>query len=283
MIDKLPPEIVDIVIAKISINDLRFLRLVSQKLRIYCDHPIHWRSISLKPPSDNNDVKTTLWKLEELKKIIDPHASLIESIRIWGVRDNIVNYLLSSCPNLQHLTICGWTTLSDHCLGLLPTQSLKIKTLELISTSQETNFVSIDALALGKLLDRSPDMNSLVLGCENQVNAESLVAELERNRQVGSNLQRFMFTSHMTNHLHNHISRLKRIYPHVQEITIRPRLLEGLDLDKEHFSHWVIRKLKESHNIARFTAEEDEQLLLISLGNCILYNKSITPLNNVAI
>ncbi|KAI8977410.1 hypothetical protein BDF20DRAFT_792940, partial [Mycotypha africana] len=185
----IPSEIVFRIILYLSCNDISNLRLTSGRMRFHCDQPYLWRSIYLRPSSPPLKEKnyteghaTVLWKLTDLKKIIDVHLEHIKSIQIWGVRDNIVHYLLSSCPNLHHLTICGWATLSDHCLKVLPSQTpLKLRTLKLIGTSEQMNFVSVDASALGKLLVQTPDMTDLVFGCKMHIHADILLNELEQS------------------------------------------------------------------------------------------------------
>jgi hypothetical protein len=228
-----------------------------------------WRSITLKPlyDDDNDDAKDVLWKLAELKEIIEPHVSIIKSVRIWGVRDNIVKYLLSSCLNLQHLTICGWTTLSDHCLRLLPSQLLKIKTLELIGSSKDTNFVSVDAYTLSNLLVQSPHMTNLVFGCDSQVHAETFVTELEQNTSLGVDLQLFTLASRKT-WLNSHILRLTYLFPDIQKIYLMPDLLEGLNIDQENLDLWIANRINK-----KIAIEENKHLPLIFTDDMIIYHK----------
>lgn len=279
MIEQLPPEIVFNIIAHISYKDVSCLRLVSRRLRTYCDQPIIWRSIILKPSEMHNDTRNILWKLIELKNIIDPHVSLIESVRIWGVRDNIVQYLLLSCPNLQHLTICGWTTLSDHCLRLLPSQSLKIKTLELIGTSQETNYVSVDAYTLSNLLVQSPHITSLIIGCDSQIHAETFVTELERHNHPVDSLNpdlRMLTLASRRSWLNRHILRLVHIYPDIQKIYLMPKLTEGFDVNQDDIGSWIARKLKEKIDVVQLAVEEIDRIPIYSTDNLLIYNKPAT-------
>ncbi|KAI9356654.1 hypothetical protein BD770DRAFT_306974, partial [Pilaira anomala] len=218
MLMELPSEILLNIVSFVSCRDLAVLRLVSKNLRTCCDLPRNWTTLHLEPGS------IPLWQLADLKSIISPHLPHIQSIYIWGVRDNIIYYLLSRCKNLQHLTICGWTTLSDHCLRLKPAQSLKIKTLELIGSPQQTNFISVDAYTLGNLMIQSPEMTNLVLGCEAHIHAETLVAELEKAYSIHASegqLQSFQLASRRT-WLKEHILRLIRIYPDIQKIYLLP-------------------------------------------------------------
>jgi hypothetical protein len=213
-------------------------------MHTFCDQPINWKSIDLKPSEEQE-----LWKLTKLKNIIDPHLSHIQSIRIWGVRDNIVQYLLNQCQNLQHLTICGWTTLSDHCLRLLPSQSLKIKTLELIGSSQQTNFVSVDAYTLGNLLLQSPELTNLALGCEIHIHAETFITELEKKKTIGSDLQSFMLASRKT-WLNEHVLRLINLYPEIQKIYLLPKTSIHFDsIEENDIDNLMYKRLKQIMNI----------------------------------
>jgi hypothetical protein len=210
MLTLLPPEIIFKIISFTSYKDISSLRQVSKILRTFCDHPTNWRTVRL-------HVTGHLWKLTELRSILDPHLSLIRSIYIWDVRDSIVQYLLSSCRNLEHLTVCGWNTLSDHSLRLPSTQPLKIKTLKLIGSSIQSNYVSIDAYALSNLLAQSPHMTSIVLGCDIHIHAETLVTELEQKIQSRPSLKSLILASRRT-WLNEHVLRLVKVYPCLQSI-----------------------------------------------------------------
>ncbi|CAO0789715.1 unnamed protein product [Mucor circinelloides] len=267
MLDTLPSELLLTVISLVPCQDLASLRLTCKYMRTFCDQPIIWKSIDLKPSGEQE-----LWKLTELKNTIDPHVFHIKSICIWGVRDNIVQYLLNQCRNLQHLTICGWMTLSDHCLRLLPSQSLKIKTLELISSSQQTNFVSVDAYTLGNLLLQSPEMTNLVLGCEIHIHAETFITELEKKTPISSDLQSFMLASRKT-WLNDHVLRLINIYPEIRKIYLLPKA--SIDFDPVHKNNvdaLLHQKLKQIMNIVPLPLE----IPLLANQEFIIYDKRST-------
>ncbi|KAK4517376.1 uncharacterized protein ATC70_000711 [Mucor velutinosus] len=266
MLDTLPPELLYKVISLVPCRDLASLRLTCKYMRTFCDQPIVWKSIDLKPWREQE-----LWKLTELKNTIDLHLSHILSIRIWGVRDSIVQYLLNQCQNLQHLTICGWTTLSDHCLRLLPSQSLKIKSLELIGSSQQTNFVSVDAYTLGNLLLHSPEMTNLVLGCEIHIHAETFITELEKT-SVSSDLQSFLLASRKT-WLNEHVLRLINIYPEIQKIYLLPKAsIELGPMQGNNVDALLHEKLKQIMNIVPLPLE----VPLLSNEEFIIYDKRFT-------
>ena len=267
MLDTLPSELLLNVMSLISCQDLSSVRLTCKSMRTFCDQPVNWKSIYLKPSTEQE-----LWKLTKLKDIIDPHVSHIQSIRIWGVRDNIVQYLLNQCRNLKHLTICGWTTLSDHCLTLLPSQSLKIKTLKLIGSSQQTNFVSVDAYTLGNLLLQSPEMTNLVLSCEIHIHAETFVAELEKKKTTSSDLQSFMLASRKT-WLNEHVLRLINIYPDIQKIYLLPKISISFDsIEENHIDDIMYEKLKQIMNIVPLPLE----FPLLTNEEFIIYDKRST-------
>ncbi|KAI8375780.1 hypothetical protein BD560DRAFT_391889 [Blakeslea trispora] len=280
MLNKLPPELLFQVTSYLSCQELAKLRLVSSMLRTFCDRPVHWRAIQL---HHENRAGQELWKLGELKSIITPHLDHIQSIRIWGVRDNIVNYILSSCHNLRHLTICGWTTLSDHSLRLLPPRSLKLKTLVLIGSSEQTKFASIDASTLSNLLAQCPEMSNLVLGCELQVNAETLVAELENKLHAhllrsSNGLQSLTFATKRT-WLNEHVLRLIKIYPSIQNICLLPDATLGFRADTDKADYWIPNKLKQIINADSTTptpVNDESPISLISNNNFIVYSKSWT-------
>ncbi|CEP09347.1 hypothetical protein [Parasitella parasitica] len=267
MLDTLPTELLFNIASHLSCQDLSSLRLTCKFMRTFCDQPMNWKSIDLQPSALQE-----LWKLTELKDAIDPHLLHIHSIRIWGVRDNIVQYLLSQCPNLQHLTICGWTTLSDHCLRLFPSQSLKIKTLELIGSSQQTNFVSVDAYTLGNLLIQSPEMTNLVLGCEIHIHAETLITELEKKRPTSNDLQLLMLASRKT-WLNEHVLRLINIYPKIKKIYLLPKTSIHFDsIQNNDIEALLQEKLKQIMNIMPLPLE----IPLLSNQKFIIYDKRPT-------
>jgi hypothetical protein len=266
MLALLPPEIIFNIISFMSCKDMSSLRLVSKTLRTFCDYPTNWRAIYLR-----NNITGQLWKLAELKEIIDPHLSDIRSISIWGVRDNIVQYLLSSCRNLENLTICGWNTLSDHSLQLPPSQTLKIKTFKLIGSSLQTNFVSIDAYALGNLLARSPQMTSIVFGCDTQIHAETLITELEKKTQSKPSLTSFILASRRT-WLNEHVLRLIKVYPCLQSIYLLSSEMIGSNAKDSNIADLMFKKAGEYINYPP-SSIEDTQKSLISTEDMILYNR----------
>lgn len=266
MFGELPPELMLNITSFISCRDLSSLRLVSKIFRTFCDHPRNWKSIHLKPDS------IPLWQLADLKSIISPHLLHIQSIYIWGVRDNIIYYLLSQCKNLQHLTICGWTTLSDHCLRIRPAQSLKIKTLELIGSPQQTNFISVDAYTLGNLMIQSPEMTNLILGCEIHIHAETFLSELEKANNLDAHLQSFQVATRRT-WLKEHVIRLINLYPSIQKVYLLPAagmgsaLKEGIDI----FDSIISQTFKETEAIPITYYHYP----LVLTEDTILYNRSM--------
>jgi hypothetical protein len=235
MLLDLPPEILVNITSLLSSKDLSSLRLVSSTLRFYCDNPSNWRSIYLEPPSNQ------IWKLIDLKLILHPHLSHIQSIHIWGVRDSIVRYILSFCVNLKHLTVCGWTTLSDHSLHLEPTQLLDIRSIKFIGLPKQTNYVSIDAQTLGKFIIQSPQLNDLVLGCQLHVHADTLISELEKSIAT-PHLKSFTLASRQT-WKNEHIVRFIRIYPSIEKIQLLPDASHGFN-NIESFNFWITQKVR---------------------------------------
>lgn len=270
MLEELPPELMLNITSSVSCRDMSSLRLVSKTMRTFCDHPMNWKSIYLDPKFENPN---SLWQLADLKSIISPHVSHVQSIHIRGVRDNIIYYILSQCCNLQHLTIYGWTTLSDHCLRLRPAQSLKIKTLELIGSPQQTNYISVDAYTLGNLMIQSPDMTNLVFGCEIHIHAETFIAELEKaanSNTSEAHLQSFQLATRRT-WLNEHVIRLINLYPTIQKIYLLPAAAIGFDLKNGHdiFNSLLCQTLKEVIPVTYF------QRPLISTEDMILYNSNV--------
>lgn len=270
MLEELPPELMLNITSSVSCRDMSSLRLVSKTMRTFCDHPMNWKSIHLDPKFENPN---SLWQLADLKSIISPHVSHVQSIHIRGVRDNIIYYILSQCYNLQHLTIYGWTTLSDHCLRLRPAQSLKIKTLELIGSPQQTNYISVDAYTLGNLMIQSPNMTNLVFGCEIHIHAETFIAELEKaanSNTSEAHLQSFQLATRRT-WLNEHVIRLINLYPTIQKIYLLPAAAIGFDLKNGHdiFNSLLCQTLKEVIPVTYF------QRPLISTEDMILYNSNV--------
>lgn len=168
---------------------------------LYCDHPSNWKDIQLvKPftttreasresPSSFDPLESSvnikskclyLWNLSELKTILEPHLLLIQKIEIWGVRDNIIRYLILNCSNLQDLTIFGWNTLSDHALRV-PAQQLRLRKLKLVG-QRKSNFTSVDANTFGNFIARCPSLEELsVVRCQVHIQADSLIDSFDSN------------------------------------------------------------------------------------------------------
>jgi hypothetical protein len=211
----LPSEILWNIITLLDPIDLSNARLVSKQLKKYCDHPTRWKNLSLDPPAlssltiaastattttrysnaNNSSIShdvLALWNLSDLKAILEPHLSLIQSIQIWGVRDNIIRYLILHCHNLQDLTILGWSTLSDHALRIPPSHQsggdhqLSLRRLRLVG-QQKSNFTSLDATTFAKLITRCPQLEELsVVSCQIHIQADSLLNSFDptsSNRQ----------------------------------------------------------------------------------------------------
>lgn len=181
----MPTEIIWKVITLLNPYEVSNTRLVCKRLRTYCDHPSIWKSISLNPQcliKENTDPGAlTLWNLFELKEIIQPHLSLIKAITIWGVRDNIIRYLLLHCIKLENLTISGWSTLSDHALRVpfQPDEQLCLRRLRLVG-QQKSNFTSLDASAFGKLIAKCPHLEELsVVSCQIHIQADNFLKSFD--------------------------------------------------------------------------------------------------------
>lgn len=191
----LPSEILWKIIILLNPVDLSNARVVSKQFNKYCDHPNHWTKLLLDPSTtishhstsatkeDNNDNRMkndilTLWNLSDLKNVLEPHLALIETIQIWGVRDNIIRFLILHCNNLQELTISGWSTLSDHALRI-PNQQLSLRRLRLVG-QQKSNFTSLDAATFGKLITQCPQLEELsVVSCQIHIQADSFIKSFD--------------------------------------------------------------------------------------------------------
>ncbi|KAI8890808.1 hypothetical protein K501DRAFT_141054, partial [Backusella circina FSU 941] len=178
---ELPIEIILIILQNLSTIDITRLRLVSKGLCTICDYPIHWKRLILRKPDqengwEKNEAALSLWELRELKEIIEPHLCFIESLYVWGVRDNIVQYLVLNCPTLKELTIYGWFTLSDHSLKVPEGKILSLQKLRLVSSPKSlSNFTSLDASTLGKFISQCPNLTDLLLVCQINFQADALL------------------------------------------------------------------------------------------------------------
>jgi hypothetical protein len=178
---ELPTEIILNILQYLSTVDLARVRLVSKKLRKICDYPICWKQVVLKKVDqesdrEKNETALSLWKLEELKEVIEPHLFFIESLCIWGVHDNIVQYLVLNCPTLKELTLYGWFTLSGHSLKIPEGKTLPLQKLRLVSSPKsQSNFTSLDASALGKFISQCPNLMHILLACQIHFQADTLL------------------------------------------------------------------------------------------------------------
>lgn len=258
ILHSLPPELLWRITAYLSLDDLAVARLVSKQLRHFCDHPSFWREVRLEPPRQPKSTAATttmaLWQLSELKRLIEPHVRHIRSVRIWGVRDTIVQYLLEQCPNLTDLTVCGWTTLSSHAFGKL-NRTLALRRLELIGAAQQPNFAAIDARQLGRLLHQCPDLSDLMLGCQVHIHARTLLKELKHHPRAGQRLQLLTLATRRT-WSHRHVAELLQLCPALECVCLVPAAAKGFDLKKDDPHHWV--KSKPHVELESATDGEDE-------------------------
>ncbi|KAK4509444.1 uncharacterized protein ATC70_007796 [Mucor velutinosus] len=184
MLHLLPTEIVWKIMQTLDPVDLSRTRLVCKRLRTFSDHPALWRCIQLEASRKTQHMEDIpLWNLTDLKAILQLHLSHIQTIQIRGVRDNIVQYILLNCSNLQELTISGWSTLSDHAFRISTTPTfaaLSLRRLRLIG-QRRSNYTSIDATALGKLLTYCPHLEEItVVCCQIHVQAECFLQMMDQ-------------------------------------------------------------------------------------------------------
>ena len=280
----LPSEILWNIISFFSLEQLSNARLVSKKLRHFCDHPSHWKHLRLVPPQQqyqqqdnhtNNKSSIVLWQLNDLERILKPHLNIIQSIQIWGVRDNIVRYLLQHCPHLNNLTLCGWTTLSNHAFKITSSSSstpkkLALRRLELIGTDQQTNYAAIDARSLGDLLIQCPDLSDLMLGCQVHIHARTLLRELKKRKQhhqktsnnnnddesclsstslSSSPIQlRSLTLATRRTWSQRHVAELLDLCPQLERVCLFLAAAKGLDLKKEKDARQGMHQLMMSNN-----------------------------------
>jgi hypothetical protein len=190
----IPIEIIWEIIKKLDLVDLSNARLVSRRMRTLCDHPSHWRHIQLKPAVSNalegRIDSLALWNLPDLKTILEPHRLLIQTIHIWGVKDNIIQYILINCLHLQDLTVSGWSTLSDLAFRAPFTQPNRqhlyhLRRLRLVG-QRKSNFTSLDGATFGKLIAQCPNLEELsVISCQIHLQADTLLQSFN-NRHVSN-------------------------------------------------------------------------------------------------
>ncbi|ORZ08942.1 hypothetical protein BCR42DRAFT_424319 [Absidia repens] len=189
-LSNLPSETLWQILSYLNVHDLSCMRLSSKKMALFADHPSHWRHLDLapltRPCTENSDQKgipispLQLWNLKDLQRLIGPHRRMIKSIRIWGVRDNIVRYILSHCVNLTDLTLNGWSTLSEHAFKHIHPH-LKLHRLMLVGAQTQPNYTSMDATTLAHLLMQCP-LKELSLGCQVHIHAQTLLMELNKRQ-----------------------------------------------------------------------------------------------------
>ncbi|CAO3608002.1 unnamed protein product [Mucor fragilis] len=183
MFDLLPTEIVWKIMQTLDPVDLSRTRLACKILRTFSDHPALWRDIQLEASLKAQDTESLpLWNLADLKATLQLHLSHVQKIQIRGVRDNIVQYILLNCSNLQELTISGWSTLSDHAFRIpTPTfASLNLRRLRLIG-QRRSNYTSLNATTFGNLLKHCPHLEEItVVSCQIHVQAECLLQMVDQ-------------------------------------------------------------------------------------------------------
>ncbi|CAO3600633.1 unnamed protein product [Absidia cylindrospora] len=188
-LSNLPSETLWQILSYLNVHDLSCMRMSSKKMALFADHPSHWRHLDLAPltrPCTENDQNgmsifpLQLWNLKDLQRLIGPHRRMIESIQIWGVRDNIVRYILSHCVNLTDLTLNGWSTLSEHAFKHIHPH-LKLHRLMLVGAQAQPNYTSMDATTLAHLLMQCP-LKELSLGCQVHIHAQTLLMELNKRQ-----------------------------------------------------------------------------------------------------
>ncbi|KAI9266336.1 hypothetical protein EDC94DRAFT_603453 [Helicostylum pulchrum] len=168
----LPSEMIWKVIKLLDPMDLSNTRQSCKRLCGYCDHPSNWASLTL-VPSPASSGALDLWSLSTLQLILQPHLPLIKTIKIWGVRDSIIRYLLTSCRDLENLTICSWITLSDHAFSKQLSIPLSLRTLRL---NGQQHFTSLDASTFAKLISNCPKLEEVyVTSCKIHIQAEALL------------------------------------------------------------------------------------------------------------
>ncbi|KAG1470869.1 hypothetical protein G6F56_002442 [Rhizopus delemar] len=219
------------------------------------DAPLNWKSIHLQPSKSS-------WQLKELRHIIEPHKAHIKAIRIEGVRDNVVQYILTHCYKLKHLVVCGWLTLSDHSLRLGPDQSLDLQSIQIIGKANST--LLVDASTLARFIKQSPRLDNLVFGCQAHVHAETFISELEKihTSRFPRTLRSVTLATKQTWNK-DHVARLVDLYPTLEHIKLIPEASRGFK-DLESFRRWFeqLNSMRLGHSF-------------VSNKNLIMYNKSV--------
>ncbi|KAL0092377.1 hypothetical protein J3Q64DRAFT_1718752 [Phycomyces blakesleeanus] len=256
----LPSEVLWQIVSFLDITDLSVLRFVSTKLRTYADHPSHWKDLQLRPPPSST-AGISLWNLNDLKDLIGPHASHTRSIKIWGVRDTVVRFLITRCTHLQELTICGWATLSDHAFRFPATNSTGgtsgtsgtsgghlagLRRLEFVGATQQSNYTALGANTLGRILTNCPDLSELLLGCQVHIHAQTLIEELKKSSRPPLSLRSLTLATHRTWSA-PHITHLFDLCPSLEQIGLLPAAASGCDVGKDSSS--VQRWLADTHSL----------------------------------
>ncbi|KAI7865495.1 hypothetical protein BDF14DRAFT_1824217 [Spinellus fusiger] len=247
MLLSLPSEILWCIYSLVGIQELSALRLVSRQLRTYADHPSHWRNLHLLS-SSHSSTGIALWNLADLKNLIGPHVDHIQSVKIWGVRDNVVRYLITQCPHLQTLTLCGWTTLSDYAFKFPIDRSLELHRLELVGAVHQPNYTALSASTLSRILAHCPDLSELLLGCQVHIHAQTLIDELTKSvsSQAPPSLRSLTLGTHKTWSA-LHITQLFDLCSSLEHVGLLPAVATGCDVGKEASS--VQRWLAETHSL----------------------------------
>ncbi|KAL0076566.1 hypothetical protein F4703DRAFT_1779508 [Phycomyces blakesleeanus] len=243
-LQNLPSELLFNCLSWLPLRDLATTRTVSITLQHFCDDPFFWRHLWLEPP-EKPSKSIALWQLSDLKALIEPHLEHIQSIRIRGVRDNIVRYILNNCPNLEELTICGWTTLSDHAFKF--TQPLSsLRRLELVGAANQTNFTSLDATTLGRLLTRCPGLTELLLGCQVHIHAPTFITLLKSTSCLPL---RFLTLATRRTWSSQHLADLMILCPRLECVSLLSAAAAGFNI-KEKDTLGVHSWIAEKHHLS---------------------------------
>ncbi|KAG2202978.1 hypothetical protein INT46_009095 [Mucor plumbeus] len=248
LFDLLPTEIIWKIMQALDPIDLSATRCINKKFRTFSDNAVLWRNIQLKPKrSSSNCDNLPLWNLADLKAVLQLHLSHIQTIKIWGVRDNIVQYILLNCINLQDLTISGWSTLSDHafritteahCHQITKPATLNLRRLRLIG-QQKSNYTSLDATTFGKLINQCPHLEEItVVSCQIYLQAECLLQMVDQqekeaaismqqhyHHQPPSSLKSLVIATKRT-WSNYHVTRLFQLCPNLRFLGLVPDSIE---------------------------------------------------------
>ncbi|KAI9033950.1 hypothetical protein CLU79DRAFT_726404 [Phycomyces nitens] len=273
MLLSLPSEVLWQIVSFMEITDLAVLRLVSTKLRTYCDHPSHWKNLQLLP-SPSSTPGIALWNLSDLKDLIGPHVTHIHSIKIWGVRDTVVRFLITECTRLQELTLCGWATLSDHAFRFPANGHLGLRRLEFVGATQQSNYTALGASTLGRILTNCPDLSELLLGCQVHIHAQTLIEELKKSSHPPPSLRSLTLATHRT-WAAPHITNLFDLCPLLEQIGLLPAAASGCDVGKDSSS--VQRWLADTYSLKLEHSPESPIALDLPLNqDMVIYRPTST-------